>query len=128
MSPTTDEILEKLKSITMSEAAELVKQIEDYLGVSTAPQIMQKYVPVIDKKGINIPLEKMMFDVVLVEFSPNSLIYVVKQVLILTQDSLWEIVNSLYNLPIVIKSNVNIYEAEQIKQKFEEVGATVSLK
>ncbi|MGB3510318.1 MAG: hypothetical protein WBA93_13995 [Microcoleaceae cyanobacterium] len=70
MSTTTDKILEKLKSITMWETAELVKQIEDYFGVSATLTIMPKYVPFIDKKCIDILTEKIMFDVVLVEFPP----------------------------------------------------------
>ncbi|MDY7004161.1 MAG: ribosomal protein L7/L12 [Cyanobacteriota bacterium] len=128
MSTKTDKILEKLKSITMWEATELVRQIEDYFQVSFTSNLMLKSMPTVDKEKIDIPEPKAIFDVLLVEFSPNSLISVIKQIWILNEESLKEIIKSVYNLPIVIKSRVDIQEAEQIKQKFEEVGAIVSFK
>lgn len=112
----------------MWEATELVRQIEDYFQVSFTSNLMLKSMPTVDKEKIDIPEPKAIFDVLLVEFSPNSLISVIKQIWILNEESLKEIIKSVYNLPIVIKSRVDIQEAEQIKQKFEEVGAIVSFK
>ncbi|NEO57046.1 MAG: 50S ribosomal protein L7/L12 [Okeania sp. SIO3B5] len=128
MSIKTDEILEKLKYITMLEATELVKQIEYYFGVSANKITVVKPIEIVDDDNTNTPEPKTIFDVVLVEFPPNSLIAVMKQVRVLTQWGIREIRDSLYNLPQIIKSNVNIQEAEQIKQKFEELGAIVDLK
>ena len=128
MSIKTDEILEKIKSITMLEATELVKQIEDYFQVSADKITLVKPIEIFDKDPIDIPETKIIFDVVLEEFPPKILIYLVKEIWILNKNSLKEIRDSLYNLPQIIKSNVNIQEAEQIKQKFEELGATVYLK
>lgn len=112
----------------MLEATELVKQIEDYFGVSANKITVVKPIEIVDGDNTNTPEPKTIFDVVLVEFPPNSLIAVMKQVRVLTQWGIREIRDSLHNLPQIIKSNVNIQEAEQIKQKLEELGATVSLK
>jgi len=128
MSIKTDEILEQIKSITMLEATELVKQIEDYFQVSADPINVVKPIHIVDDDKTDNPEPKIIFDVVLEEFPPNSLIYLIKEIWILNKNGLKEIRDSLYNLPQIIKSNVNIQEAEQIKQKFEELGATVYLK
>ncbi|MEM1168175.1 MAG: ribosomal protein L7/L12 [Cyanobacteria bacterium P01_H01_bin.35] len=128
MSIKTDEILEQIKSITTLEATELVRQIEDYFQLSVDPITVVKPIHIVDDDKTDNPELKTIFDVVLEEFPPNSLIYLVKEIRRLNKNSLREIRDSLYNLPQIIKSNVNIQEAEQIKQKFEELGATVYLK
>ncbi|NEQ37088.1 MAG: 50S ribosomal protein L7/L12 [Okeania sp. SIO3I5] len=128
MSIKTDEILEQIKSITTLEATELVRQIEDYFQLSVDPITVVKPIDLVDDDKTDNPELKTIFDVVLEEFPPNSLIYLVKEIRRLNKNGLREIRDSLYNLPQIIKSNVNIQEAEEIKQKFEELGATVYLK
>ncbi|MGD1807930.1 50S ribosomal protein L7/L12 [Dapis sp. BLCC M126] len=129
MSIKTDEILEKFKSITMLEATELVKQIEDYFQVSSKPKIVIKPPPNFDDDRKYIPEPQTIFDVVLEQFPANKKISFIKEIRSLNLfESLQETKKIVDNLPQIIKSNVNIQEAEQIKQKLEELGATVSLK
>ncbi len=129
MSIKTDEILERLKSITMLEATELVKQIEDCFQVSADKITVVNPIPIIDNKKIYPPEPKTIFDVVLDEFPANKKISFIKDIRSLNLfGSLQETKKVIDNLPQVIKCNVNTQDAEQIKQKLEELGATVSLK
>ncbi|NEQ37089.1 MAG: 50S ribosomal protein L7/L12 [Okeania sp. SIO3I5] len=129
MSIKTDEILEQIKSITMLEATELVKQIEDCFQVSSKPRVIVKppiiYIDTPEAK----PKPKTIFDVILEGFPANKKISFIKEIRSLNLfGSLQETKKVVDNLPQIIKSHVNIQEAEQIKQKFEELGAIVSLK
>ncbi|MDJ0553286.1 MAG: 50S ribosomal protein L7/L12 [Microcoleaceae cyanobacterium MO_207.B10] len=129
MSIKTDEILERLKSITMLEATELVKQIEDCFQVSADKITVVNPIPIVDKNKIDPPEAKTIFDIVLEEFPANKKISFIKEIRSLSLfGSLQETKKVIDNLPQVIKSNVNIQDAEQMKQKLEELGATVSLK
>ncbi len=127
MSIKTDEILERLKSITMLEATELVKQIEDCFQVSADKITVVNPIPIIDKNKIDPPEPKTIFDVVLEGFPANKKISFLKEIRSLNLfGSLQATKKVVDNLPQVIKSNANIQEAEQMKQKLEKLGATVS--
>ncbi|MEM1168176.1 MAG: 50S ribosomal protein L7/L12 [Cyanobacteria bacterium P01_H01_bin.35] len=129
MSIKTDEILEQIKSITMLEATELVKQIEDCFQVSADRIIVVKPNDDLDNNDKYDPEPKTIFDVVLEEVPANQKISFIKEIRSLNLfGSLQETKKVVDNLPQIIKSNVNTQEAEQIKQKFEELGAIVSLK
>ncbi|NEP78066.1 MAG: 50S ribosomal protein L7/L12 [Okeania sp. SIO3C4] len=129
MSLKTDEILEHLKSITMLEATELVKQIEDCFGVSADRIIVVKHNDNLDNDDKDDYEPKTIFDIVLEGFPAHKKISFIKDIRSLNLfGSLQETKKVVDNLPQIIKSNVNIQEAEQIKQKLEELGATVSLK
>ncbi|NET26683.1 50S ribosomal protein L7/L12 [Okeania sp. SIO1I7] len=129
MSVKTDEILEQIKSITMLEATELVKQIEDCFQVSADRIIVVKPYEKFDNNDKDDHEAKTIFDIVLEEFPANKKISFIKEIRSLNIfGSLQETKKVVDNLPQIIKSNVNIQEAEQIKQKLEELGATVSLK
>ncbi|NEN90456.1 MAG: 50S ribosomal protein L7/L12 [Okeania sp. SIO3H1] len=129
MSIKTDEILEQIKSITMLEATELVKQIEDCFQVSADRIIVVKPNDKFDNNDKDDHEAKTIFDIVLEEFPANKKISFIKEIRSLNLfGSLQETKKVVDNLPQIIKSNVNIQEAEQIKQKLEELGATVSLK
>ena len=129
MSIKTDEILGQIKSITMLEATELVKQIENCFQVSAARIIVVKPIKLVDNNKTNTPEPKTIFDIVLEKIPANKKISFIKEIRSLNLfESLQETKKVVDNLPQIIKSNVNIQEAEQIKQKLEELGATVSLK
>ncbi|NET42600.1 50S ribosomal protein L7/L12 [Okeania sp. SIO2B3] len=129
MSIKTDEILAKLKSITMLEATELVKQIEDCFQVSADRIIVVKPNDKFDNNDKDGDEPQTIFDIVLEKFPANKKISFIKEIRSLNLfGSLQETKKVVDNLPQIIKSNVNIQEAEQIKQKLEELGATVSLK
>ncbi|OZH51370.1 hypothetical protein AFK68_31445 [Hydrocoleum sp. CS-953] len=125
----TDEILERIKLITMLEATELVKQIEDCFQVSADKITVVNHIPIVDNKKIDPPEPKTIFDIVLEEFPANKKITFIKEIRSLNLfGSLQETKKVIDNLPQVIKSNVNTQEGEQMKQKLEELGAIVSLK
>ncbi len=128
MSATTDEILEKLKSLTLLEAADLVKQIEDTFGVSaaaTAAPVMMAGMP----GGAAEPEEeKTEFDVVLEEVPKDKKIAVLKVVRSITGLGLKEAKEMVESTPKAIKEGVPKDDAEDTKKKLEEAGAKVSVK
>ncbi len=126
MSATTDEILEKLKSLTLLEAADLVKQIEETFGVSaaaTAAPVMMAPVPDTGPEE-----EKTEFDVVLEEVPKDKKIAVLKVVRSITGLGLKEAKEMVESTPKPIKEAVPKDDAEDTKKKLEEAGAKVSVK
>ena len=106
-----------------------MKQIEDCFQVSGDKITVVHPIPIIDNKKIDPPEPKTIFDIVLEEFPANKKNSFLKEIRSLNLfGSLQATKKVVDNLPQVIKSNVNIQDAEQMKQKLEELGATVSLK
>lgn len=134
MSATTDEILEKLKSLTLLEASELVKQIEEAFGVSAAAPSggMMMMAPDAAAGGGDgaaaAEEEKTEFDVVLEEFPSDKKIAILKVVRSLTGLGLKEAKDMVESVPKPIKEGVAKEEAEEVKKKLEEAGAKVSMK
>lgn len=133
MSATTDEILEKLKSLTLLEASELVKQIEETFGVSAAapaggmmmmaPGAAPGAAPAAEAEE-----EKTEFDVVLEEVPSDKKIAILKVVRALTGLGLKEAKDMVESAPKPIKEAAAKEEAEEVKKKLEEAGAKVSVK
>lgn len=133
MSATTDEILEKLKSLTLLEASELVKQIEETFGVSAAAPAggMMMMAPGAAPGGApaaEAEEEKTEFDVVLEEVPSDKKIAILKVVRALTGLGLKEAKDMVESAPKPIKEAVAKEEAEEVKKKLEEAGAKVSVK
>ena len=133
MSATTDEILEKLKSLTLLEASELVKQIEDTFGVSAAAPAggMMMMAPGAAGAGDGAAAaeeEKTEFDVVLEEVPSDKKIAILKVVRSLTGLGLKEAKDMVESTPKQIKEAVAKEEAEEVKKKLEDAGAKVSVK
>ncbi|MGK7874523.1 MAG: 50S ribosomal protein L7/L12 [Xenococcaceae cyanobacterium] len=133
MSATTDEILEKLKSLTLLEASELVKQIEETFGVSAAAPAggMIAMAPgAAPGAGAEAEPEeeKTEFDVVLEEVPSDKKIPILKVVRSLTGLGLKEAKDLVESAPKAIKEAVAKDEAEDVKKKLEEAGAKVSVK
>jgi large subunit ribosomal protein L7/L12 len=127
MSIKTVEILDQLKSLTMHEAAELVKQIEVTFGVDASPRpvIQQR----IHQTEIYVPEPpKTEFDVVLEEVPADKKIAILKVVRTLTGLALKEAKDFVESAPKVVKEANALEAAEDIKQQLEAVGAKVSLK
>lgn len=126
MSAVTDEILEKLKSLTLLEAADLVKQIEEAFGVSAAataaPMMMQGGAAAEPEE------EQTEFDVVLEEVPKAQKIAVLKVVRSITGLGLKEAKEMVESTPKSIKEGVPKDDAEETKKKLEEAGAKVSVK
>ncbi len=133
MSAATDEILEKLKSLSLLEAAELVKQIEEAFGVSAAAPAggMMMMAPAAAGAGAAAPEpveEKTEFDVVLEEVPADKKIAVLKVVRQITGLGLKEAKDLVEAAPKPLKEGIPKAEAENIKKQVEESGAKVSVK
>lgn len=128
MSAATDEILEKLKSLTLLEASELVTQIEETFGVSAAAPVggMMMAAPGAGGGGEEAE-EKTEFDVILESFGGNK-IAVLKVVRGITGLGLKEAKAIVEAAPKAIKEGVPKEDAEDTKKQLEEAGATVSIK
>ncbi len=128
MSAATDEILEKLKSLTLLEAADLVKQIEETFGVSaaaTAAPVMMAGAP---GAAAEPEEEKTEFDVVLEDVPKDKKIAILKVVRSITGLGLKEAKEMVESTPKPIKEGVPKDDAEDTKKKLEEAGAKVSVK
>ena len=135
MSATTDEILEKLKSLTLLEASELVKQIEDTFGVSAAAPAggMMMMAPGAAAPGApgaaaEEAEEKTEFDVILEEVPADKKIAILKVVRTMTGLGLKEAKDMVESAPKPIKEGVAKEAAEEAKKQLEEAGAKVSVK
>lgn len=133
MSAATDEILEKLKSLSLLEASELVKQIEEAFGVSAAAPSggMMMMAPGAAAPGAAAAEpeeEKTEFDVILEEVPADKKIAILKVVRGITGLGLKEAKDMVESAPKPIKEGTGKEDAEDIKKKLEEAGAKVSVK
>ena len=120
---TTDEIIDALKEMTLLEASELVKAIEDTFGVSAAPAA----VVAAPAAGAAEAEEKTEFDVVLEGFGDNK-IQVIKAVRELTNLGLKEAKEVVEGAPKAVLEGAKKEDAEAAKEKLEAAGAAVTLK
>jgi large subunit ribosomal protein L7/L12 len=127
MSATTDKILESLKTLSLLEASELVKQIEEAFGVSAAASagVMMAAAPAAAAEAVE---EKTEFDVILDGFEDTAKIKVLKAVREATGLGLGEAKALVEAAPKAIKEGLAKAEAETIKKAVEEVGGKVSIK
>jgi large subunit ribosomal protein L7/L12 len=130
MSAKTDEILESLKSLSLLEASELVKQIEDAFGVSAAASagVVMAAPGAAAGGGGEAAEEKTEFDVVLESFEASAKIKVLKAVREATGLGLGDAKAMVEAAPKAIKEGVSKDEAEALKKAIEEAGGKVTLK
>lgn len=131
MSAATDEILEKLKTLTLLEASELVKQIEEEFGVSAAAPaggMMMMAAPGAGAAPAEEVEEKTEFDVILEEVPADKKISVLKVVRNITGLGLKEAKDLVESTPKPISEAIAKDKAEDIKKQLEESGAKVSVK
>ena len=121
---TTDEIIDALKEMTLLEASELVKAIEDTFGVSAAAPAAVVAAPA---AGAAEAEEKTEFDVVLEGFGDNK-IQVIKAVRELTNLGLKEAKEVVEGAPKAVLEGAKKEDAEAAKEKLEAAGAAVPLK
>ena len=121
---TTDEIIDALKEMTLLEASELVKAIEDTFGVSAAAPAAVVAAPA---AGAAEAEEKTEFDVVLEGFCDNK-IQVIKAVRELTSLGLKEAKEVVEGAPKAVLEGAKKEDAEAAKEKLEAAGAAVTLK
>ena len=129
MSTTTTEIIEKLKSITLLEAAELVSQIEETFGVdASAPTGGFASAPIADDSNEAGPVEEQTtFDVILEDIESKKRVAVLKVIRDLTTLGLKEAKEFTTALPKALKESVSKEEADTAKQQLEEAGAKVKI-
>jgi large subunit ribosomal protein L7/L12 len=130
MSTTTNEILEKLKSITLLEAAELVSQIEETFGVDASAPVGGA-VMAMPAAGAGAAAEaveeKTTFDVVLEDVPSDKRVPVLKIIRNLTSLDLKEAKEAITTLPNTIIKGVSKEDAEAAKQQLEETGSKVTI-
>src|SRR6202171_1769040 len=128
MSENIDKIVEQIKGLTLLEAADLVKRLEEALGVSAAAATMATAAGGGGGSAAAAPAEEQTeFSVVLTAVGANK-INVIKAVREVTSLGLKEAKDLVDGAPKTIKEGVNKDEAETIKKKFADAGATVEVK
>ena len=125
MSEKVENLIEEVKGLTVLELSELVSALEDEFGVSAAAPVAVAAAP--GAAGGEAAAEKTEFDVVLKEIGDQK-IKVIKVVRELTGLGLKDAKALVDGAPKTVKEGVAKDEAEEMKAKIEEVGATVELK
>ena len=120
-----NKIIDDLSSLTVVEAAELSKQLEEKWGVTAATAVAA--VPAAGATGAEKVEEKDEFTIMLTSAGDKK-INVIKEVRAVTALGLKEAKDLVEGVPKEVKSGVNKKEAEEIKAKLEAAGAKVELK
>ena len=131
MSQITNEILEKLKALTLLEAAELVSQIEETFGVdANASARGRMIIPIIggQDRRLATRTEKTTFDVVLESIADDKRVAALKVIRSLTSLGLKEAKDFCSSLPKAVKENASKEEAEIAKKELEGAGGSVVIK
>ncbi|RPF42953.1 LSU ribosomal protein L12P [Thermodesulfitimonas autotrophica] len=123
------EIMEAIKGLTVVELADLVKALEEEFGVTAAAPVAMAAVPAAAPGAAAAPAEeeKTEFDVILAAAGDKK-INVIKVVREITGLGLKEAKDLVDNAPKPVKEKVSKEEAEAIKAKLVEAGATVEIK
>ncbi|MFB3125894.1 MAG: 50S ribosomal protein L7/L12 [Candidatus Acidiferrales bacterium] len=122
--PKLDKLVEEIKALSLLEAADLVKRLEEELGVSAAAAVPM--VAAAGAPGAPAAEEQTEFTVVLKEVGGKK-INVIKAVREVTSLGLKEAKDLVESAPKPVKEGINKDEAEAIKKKFEEAGAKVEV-
>jgi large subunit ribosomal protein L7/L12 len=120
-------IVDDLSALTVLEASELSKLLEEKWGVSAAAPVAVAAAPGAGAAAAAPAEEKTEFDVVLAAFGENK-INVIKEVRAITGLGLGEAKALVEGAPKTVKEGANKAEAEDIKKKLEAAGAKVELK
>ncbi len=122
-----EKIAEDLSKLTVLEAADLATLLEEKWGVSAAAAPMAMAAPASGGDAGSAAEEKSEFDVVLTSVGASK-INVIKEVRAITGLGLKEAKDLVEGAPKSVKDGVSKDDAEQIKAKLEEAGATVEVK
>ena len=123
LSENGKKVMEIVEKMTVLELADLVKVMEDKFGVSAAAPVAAVAVAAAPAEAVE---EKTMFNIVLKDAGANK-IGVIKVVREITELGLKEAKDMVDAAPQTVKESVKKEDAEAIKAKFEEAGATVEL-
>ena len=122
MATNLEKIVDDLSSLTVIEAAELSKMLEEKWGVSASAPVAAAAAP-----AAAVEEEKDAFDVILAAFGEKK-INVIKEVRAITGLGLKEAKDLVEAAPKLVKEGVAKDEAEALKKKLEDAGATVEVK
>ena len=130
MSAKIDSIIEELKSLSLLEASELVKAIEETFGVSAAAPVggMMMAAPGGAAAAVEEVEEKTAFDLVLDEVPADKKIAVLKIVREITGLGLKDAKDLVESAPKTVKEGMAKADAEAAKKQIEEAGGKVSIK
>jgi large subunit ribosomal protein L7/L12 len=127
MASKVETILDEIKGLTLLEASDLVKKMEEAFGVSAAAAAPMMVAGGAAAGGAAPAEEKTEFTVVLTEVGANK-INVIKAVREVTSLGLKEAKDLVDGAPKPVKEGINKEEAATIKKKFEDAGAKVEIK
>ncbi|HLW27927.1 MAG TPA: 50S ribosomal protein L7/L12 [Kiloniellales bacterium] len=122
-----DKLVEELSSLTVLEAAELAKKLEETWGVSAAAPVAMAAMPAAGGGDAAAAEEKTEFDVILASAGDKK-INVIKEVRAITGLGLKEAKDLVESAPKAVKEAVSKDDAEKFKKQLEEAGATVEVK
>ena len=124
---TKDQVIEFISNMSVLEMSELVKEMEEKFGVSAAAAAVAAPVAAGTGDGAAQAEEKTEFDVILTSIGEKK-INVIKEVRGITGLGLKEAKEAVESAPKAIKEGVSKEEAEEVKKKLEEAGASAELK
>ena len=123
---TKDQVIEFISNMSVLEMSDLVKEMEEKFGVSAAAAAVAA--PAASSGDTTAPVEeKTEFDVILTSIGEKK-INVIKEVRAITGLGLKEAKEAVESAPKAVKEGVPKEEAEEIKKKLEEAGASVEIK
>ncbi len=123
---TKDQVIEFISNMSVLEMSDLVKEMEEKFGVSAAAAAVAA--PAASSGDTAAPVEeKTEFDVILTSIGEKK-INVIKEVRGITGLGLKEAKEAVESAPKAVKEGVTSEEAEEIKKKLEEAGASVEIK
>jgi large subunit ribosomal protein L7/L12 len=127
MAATREDVIEFLKGMTLLEASQLVKELEEVFGVSAAAAAVAAPAGGATAEAAPVAEEKTEFDVILQAAGGNK-INVIKVVREITALGLKEAKDLVEAAPKAVKEGVSKDEAEAIRAKLDAAGATVEVK
>ena len=124
---TKEQVIEFISSMSVLELSEMVKELEEKFGVSAAAAAVAAAPAVPGGGGEAAPEEKSEFDVILTAFGEKK-INVIKEIRAITGLGLKEAKEFVESCPKVVKEGISTEEAEEVKKKLEEAGASAEIK
>ena len=125
MTITNEQILEAISNKSILEIVELVKMMEDKFGISASSFAMAQSAPT--NADVAIKEEQTSFDVIMTSFGTNK-ISVIKIVREITSLGLKEAKEMVESVPVNIKEGISKEDADNLKKKLEDAGATIEIK
>jgi len=124
-----EKLVDELSTLTVLEAAELSKLLEEKWGVSAAAPVAMAAAPAAAGGAAAAPVEEQTEFTVMLMAGGDKKINVIKEVRAVRSDlGLKEAKDLVEGAPQPVKENVSKQEAEEVKKKLEEAGATVQIK